>query len=174
MRDEDLNRLHIELAIARARQERAQAVANLFHQVVRAIRNGWVALFGIRRKLPRKLTPLSEDERRALRPPPVAILMNALHAPDRCGDAVLGKYRRLTNKETEGQITMAEGYKTHPDICGGRPVIAGTRFTVTQLLREIASAPGISLDEICCNFGIRSVSAATALMSVASDYEQPR
>lgn len=52
----------------------------------------------IRRKLPRKLTPLSDDERQLLRPPPVAILMNALHAPDRCGDAVIGKYRRLTNE----------------------------------------------------------------------------
>ena len=55
MRDEDLNRLHIELAIARARQERAQAVANLFRQVIRAIRNGWITLFGIRRKLPKEL-----------------------------------------------------------------------------------------------------------------------
>lgn len=95
MRDDQWNRLHIELAIARARQEQAQAVASLLRQAIRAIRNGWVSLFGIRRKLPRKLTPLSEDERRALRPPSVENLMNALHAPDRCGDAVLGKYRRL-------------------------------------------------------------------------------
>lgn len=66
--------------------------------VLRKIRNGWVALFGIRRKLPRKRTPLSDDEQRLLRPPPVAILMNALHAPDRCGDAVIGKYSRLTKE----------------------------------------------------------------------------
>lgn len=49
-------------------------------------------------RLPRKRTPLSDDEQRLLRPPPVAILMNALHAPDRCGDAVIGKYRRLTKE----------------------------------------------------------------------------
>lgn len=50
MHDAQWNRLHIELAIARARQERAQAVANLFRQVIHAIHNGWVTLFGIQRK----------------------------------------------------------------------------------------------------------------------------
>lgn len=55
MHDDQWNRLHIELAIVRARQERAQAVANLFRQVICAIHNGWVALFGIQRKLPKEL-----------------------------------------------------------------------------------------------------------------------
>lgn len=49
------DRQRIELAIARARQERAQAMANLFRQVICAIHNGWVALFGIQRKLPKEL-----------------------------------------------------------------------------------------------------------------------
>jgi len=69
---------------------------------------------------------------------------------------------------------MTEGYKSYPNICGGRPVIAGTRFTIAQLLREIAAAPGVSLDEICQDFGIGAVAASSALRYVANDYENPR
>lgn len=51
MRDEDFNRMYIEHYIAQARQERAQAIRRWAIRAVTRLRNAWVAMWGIRRKI---------------------------------------------------------------------------------------------------------------------------
>ena len=67
---------------------------------------------------------------------------------------------------------MTEGYSRHPEICGGKPALIGYRFTVAQLLREIIAAPGISLDEICADYGIRTSAATAALRQIAQEFDK--
>jgi uncharacterized protein (DUF433 family) len=49
-----------------------------------------------------------------------------------------------------------------PNRCGGRPVIAGTRVTVAQLLAELANGEE-SLAEICEDMGLDRITCSNAL-----------
>ena len=68
------------------------------------------------------------------------------------------------------QTTLA-GIEIDPERRGGRPVLAGTGFTIAQLLAEIAD--GASPDEVADNFSLDREVVRSALFALAFWIDHP-
>ncbi len=63
-----------------------------------------------------------------------------------------------------------DAIEVNPNRCGGSPTVKGTRFTIAQLLAELAE--GQSYKEIAKNFNIDSTSIQNALNALAIQFDK--
>jgi len=64
-------------------------------------------------------------------------------------------------------VDIADGIVSDPDVCGGRPRIAGTRITVSDILAALAA--GDSVDELVADFPYLSREGVQAALRYAAD-----
>ena len=64
-------------------------------------------------------------------------------------------------------VDLADGIVSDPDVCGGRPRIAGTRITVSDILAALAA--GDSVDELVADFPYLSREGVQAALRYAAD-----
>jgi len=64
-------------------------------------------------------------------------------------------------------VDLADGIVSDPDVCGGRPRIAGTRITVSDILAALAT--GDSVDELVADFPYLSREGVQAALRYAAD-----
>jgi uncharacterized protein (DUF433 family) len=70
----------------------------------------------------------------------------------------------------EAQMTetkLADGIVSDPEVCGGRPRIAGTRITVADILSALAA--GDTIDELVVDFPYLSREGIQAALQYAAD-----
>jgi len=67
-------------------------------------------------------------------------------------------------------IEYAERIKRDPAICGGEPVVAGTRVTIRTILASLAEGDGI--DDILADFPSLSRDDVRAVIALAAAYTE--
>lgn len=68
------------------------------------------------------------------------------------------------------EVRLAEGIVSDPEVCGGRPRIAGTRITVTDILAALAA--GDTVEELVTDFPYLSKEGIQdALRFAASNFD---
>lgn len=65
------------------------------------------------------------------------------------------------------ETKLAEGIVSHPEICGGRPRIEGTRITVADILAALAA--GDTIDELVADFPYLSREGIHAALKYAAE-----
>ena len=76
-----------------------------------------------------------------------------------------------TEGVTHGRALGLPGIATDPGRCGGRPTLTGRRFTISQLLAQIAE--GASPREVAGDFGLDEAGVVLALRSLALFVDSP-
>jgi uncharacterized protein (DUF433 family) len=64
------------------------------------------------------------------------------------------------------EIKLAEGIVSDPEVCGGRPRIAGTRITVAEILAALGA--GDTIDELVADFPYLSREGILAALKYAA------
>lgn len=65
------------------------------------------------------------------------------------------------------EVSLADGIVSNPEVCGGRPRIAGTRITVSDILGAMAA--GETIDELVADFPYLSREGVQAALRYAAD-----
>jgi uncharacterized protein (DUF433 family) len=69
--------------------------------------------------------------------------------------------------DTRSETKLADGIVSHPEVCGGRPRIEGTRITVSDILAALAA--GDTIDELVADFPYLSREGIQAALKYAAD-----